>query len=354
MKFAPKLDSKKIYRYALLLLGAFALLNFVFNLRNIQGFFTKPVFSFPQSVVKKGYFEPSRRNNYLLFNLNDQKEITKLVIATYNSEEKSLTFYDLRTDINVNLAYGFGEDKLSSAFFKGEHAPTPTSIELLRESVSDAFAIPLEGYFYFKNYELNEENLLGLKKKFTGLTNYWKVFWLGKLFGSEMKTDLSLTKVFQVWQKLGDIRADKFGYYSLGDDYYRELESEDKKEVGQKKLYLNKDVFDNLVIQNFNDVPIEREAAKIEMKNGTAHPGLASRAGRMVANLGVEVVAVDNADIDSLDRTLIINYNEKNVTSKRLAYVFDAEIIERPPEEGKRGDIVVVVGNNYYEKIFGK
>lgn len=343
-----KLEGKRIYLYIFLVLLVFALLNLFFNIPNIQRFLTRPVFAFPSTDEREGSFNPSRRANYLVFGLDDHKQVNRLIVATFGPEDQEVDFISVNPKVYSNLAYGFGYDCLCVAFFKGDFQPNPKGIDILYQSVSDELSIPFDGYIYLAEKYLSREALLGVKKNITGVGNLWKIVGLNSFLASESRTNLPLSKLFKIYQKLTSVRSDKYNYIELGKDFYQEQGSE-----GNKKLILQKDRFDNFVSTNFNDPQIEREATRVEIRNGTGKSGLASRASRTVANLGMEVVAIDNAELEDVPRTLIIDYTNKPESTLRLAYSFDGEIIKRPPEEGKRGDIVVVVGHNYYQKLNG-
>ncbi|OGY29196.1 MAG: hypothetical protein A3F33_01065 [Candidatus Woykebacteria bacterium RIFCSPHIGHO2_12_FULL_43_10] len=335
--------------YFLVVACAFAIFNLVLNISNINKFFTQAIFGYDSTEVREGSFNPSRRANYLLFSLSEARQVNKLVIATFDPEEQEVDFVSVNPNIYTNLAYGFGSDCLCSAFSKGDFQVDPKGIDIFYESVADTLGLPLDGYFYLDEERLEKDRLLGLKKELTGLGNLWKIFRLGNFLSEDSRTNIPLSKLFKVYQKLWQVRSDKYNYVELGPDYYQQT-----KDQGLDHMVLQRDQFDNFVSSVFNDPEIEKEASRVEIRNGTGKPGLATRASRLVSNLGVEVVAVDNAELDNVGKTLIIDYNSKPKTSARLAYLFDGEVVTRTPEEGKRGDIVVVVGLDYYQKLSGK
>ena len=152
--------------------------------------------------------------------------------------------------------------------------------------------------------------------------------------------------LFGIYREIWQTKKEKITYFELGESYYQKNQRENITEVT-----LIKERVDNLVLRVFKDPMVEKEAAKIEVKNGTETAGLATRASRLVANLGVEVVAVESAELQNIERTLVIDYNGKSETAKRIADLFDGEVVERNPEEGRRGDIVVVMGFNYLKKL---
>lgn len=342
------LQNQKIILYFCIVLGACALLNFFWNIPKIRAFFTRPSFQFSATYPREGTFNPSRRANYLLFSLDSHQQVDSLVVATFDPEEREVDFISIDPKISTNLAYGFGVDCLCGAFFKGDFQPDPKGIDILYETVSDTLGIPFDGYFYLDKDRLTKEGLLRVKNELTGVGNMWKIVRLTHFLSTDTRTNIPLSKLSKLYQQLWQVRGDKYNYIELGTDYYQQI-----TDGAQKNKVLIKDRFDNLVTYLFNDPEIEKEATKVEIRNGTGKSGLASRASRLVANLGVEVVAVDNAELTNVEKTLIIDYNSKPKTAERLAYVFDGEVIQRPPEEGKRGDIVVVVGNNYYQKLNG-
>lgn len=338
---------KRLIIPSLLILLLFALLNLGNSFPKIRDFLFTPQFNFPNSPSFNS-LDLNERTNLLLFNLDDQGLVSRLVITSFNPEDKEIIFVSLNPETFVDLSFGQSRGKFSEVFLRGGSS-FPSGIEILMTSVSDNLALALDGYIYLKTFSLEKEELLDIKKEVGGLFNLWKVVKLQKLLTHELRTTLSLADLSSVYQKISSVRGDKITYRELGEVMYEEVEDK-----GIKYRLLKKEALDNFVQRRFKNQGVEKEAAKVEVKNGTGRPGLASRASRIVGNLGVEVVAIDNAELENIKKTLVIDYAHKPKTTRRLASIFEGEVIERPPEEGKRGDIVVVVGFNYYEKLFGK
>lgn len=338
---------KRLIILSLPILLLFALLNLGNSFPKIKDFLFTPQFNFPNSPLFSS-LDLNERTNLLFFNLDDQGLVNRLVIGSFNPEDKEITFTALNPETSVNLSFGQSRGKFSEAYFEGE-SDSPSGIGVLTATVSDSLALPLDGYIYLKSFPLEKEELLNIKKQISGLFNFWKIVRLQKLFAYESRTSLSLVDLYSVYQKVSSVRGDKITYRELGVGMYEEVE-----EKGLKYTAFQKEVLDNFIQRRFKNQSVEKEAAKVEVKNGTGRPGLASRASRIVGNLGIEVVAIDNAELENIRLTLIIDYAHKPKTAQKLASIFEGEVIERPPEEGRRGDIVVVIGFNYYEKLFGK
>lgn len=339
-------DKQIIACFAVLLL-VFATSNLFLNLPKIKGFFTDPILSFKQESLPRIEIDTKHRINFLLFNLNSNKEVSKLLLATYDPEDKGIGFVALRSDIYTNIAYGNGVDLLNKSFLYGESGYGPSSVEDLLVTVSDTLAVHLDGYIYLKDFELNKDNLLSLKSKISGLENLWKVVALPNFLTTQSRTNLSLLNLAKVYSVVSSIRKDKITFRELGEDFYQKQEVD-----GNQRLTVYKESLDNFLSKILRDPLIDKEAAKIEIKNGTGKSGLATRASRLVNNLGLEVVSVDNAEVENVEKTLVINYSNKDFTAKKLGSVFDGEVINRPGEEGRRGDVVVVVGLNYYRSLY--
>src|SRR3989338_6257569 len=302
-----RLHDKQVLFFIGVALLLLALVNFLLHLPQIKDFIVYPHFRFETSFFKTQSSDTSRRTNMVLFSVSDANEVTNVVVTTYNPENQEVYFIKLDPKTTVNLAYGRGLNSLANAFQE-------KNIDILLQTISDTFAIPIDGYFQLAQTDFSKENLLGLKKNITGVGNFWKIIHFGE-FGKKVKTNYNALSLFSIYREIWSIRADKFYYKELSQAYYL---PEDQN--GVTLTFFNKEQIDSLIDKLFNDPSIEKEAAKVEIKNGTGKSGLATRSSRLISNIGVEVVAIDNAELDNIQKTIIINYNQKNYTAGRIAY----------------------------------
>jgi len=94
---------------------------------------------------------------------------------------------------------------------------------------------------------------------------------------------------------------------------------------------------------------IAREAAKIEVQNGTLSPGLAQRVAEYLKGLGYSVISFSNADRSDYASTVLIDYTGKPNTVNALAKRFKVapENIRRLMNKVGEADIRLILGRDY-------
>jgi len=88
---------------------------------------------------------------------------------------------------------------------------------------------------------------------------------------------------------------------------------------------------------------LAKEAARIEIQNGTETAGLASRASTELRSLGYNVVRYGNADRFDYAETVIIYYSDKQYTleSLKAQLKVDDDMVMR--EDGPKSDVDIRV-----------
>ncbi|MDQ2999580.1 MAG: LCP family protein [Chloroflexota bacterium] len=102
------------------------------------------------------------------------------------------------------------------------------------------------------------------------------------------------------------------------------------------------------VVDSFLARPSEAvEAATVQVLNGTAMIGLASRVSADLERAGFTLIAPGNAPATNAPKTIVYDITGKVRTSKRLAQQLGAELRQGAPEgAAANADIVVVVGQD--------
>ena len=100
------------------------------------------------------------------------------------------------------------------------------------------------------------------------------------------------------------------------------------------------------VVDAFLKRPSEAdEAATVQVLNGTAVAGLASRVSAELERAGFTLIAPGNAPATDLPKTIVYDITGKTRTSKRLAKQLGAELRQGAPDGiATSADIVVIVG----------
>lgn len=92
----------------------------------------------------------------------------------------------------------------------------------------------------------------------------------------------------------------------------------------------------------------EREAATVQVFNGTGTAGLAGRVSNRLAASGFRLALPADPPPGDYAQTTIYARTDKPVTLKRLAAELDAAVVQGPPPEGvvSEADLVVLLGGN--------
>jgi len=98
---------------------------------------------------------------------------------------------------------------------------------------------------------------------------------------------------------------------------------------------------------------IEREAAKIEVQNGTLTPGLAQLVADYLKGLGYNVVAFSNADRSDYASTVLTDYTGKPNTLGALAERFKVGLdnIRHSTVKPGEADIRIILGQDYASTV---
>jgi LCP family protein required for cell wall assembly len=117
-------------------------------------------------------------------------------------------------------------------------------------------------------------------------------------------------------------------------------------EEGSDLIWDSNDI--RAVVDSFLTRPSEAsEAATVQVLNGTAVSGLASRVSGELERAGFTLIAPGNAPATDLPKTIVYDLTGKPRTSRRLAQQLGAELRQGAPDgAASAADIVVVVGGD--------
>jgi LCP family protein required for cell wall assembly len=118
------------------------------------------------------------------------------------------------------------------------------------------------------------------------------------------------------------------------------------REQGSDLIWDSNDI--RAVVDSFLTRPSEAvEAATVQVLNGTAVSGLASRVSADLERAGFTLIAPGNAPANDAPKTIVYDITGKTRTSKRLAQQLSAELRQGAPDGvATSADIVVIVGQD--------
>ena len=121
----------------------------------------------------------------------------------------------------------------------------------------------------------------------------------------------------------------------------RKIKLPDESEVYE----LEKEMFDNLIDDNFWRFDLKEEELAVAVLNASNISGRAEMAARLFANIGLNIVVVDNDEISRRKNSCIVK-DEEVLESKTIEFVSKyldcEELVDSKREE--RADIVLILG----------
>jgi LCP family protein required for cell wall assembly len=152
-----------------------------------------------------------------------------------------------------------------------------------------------------------------------------------------VKTDMSFPDMLAVANAGRELDMKNVQFRAIEGPYIQEL-------PGQFVFLPNKPAIQRLLDEMFVDRHLQNEAARVEVLNGTAQSGLASRVAGALREKGYASVTFANADA-APPETTIIDLTGKSYTAKKLAELFPgAKVISRSDFAGG-ADIQLILGD---------
>jgi LCP family protein required for cell wall assembly len=177
-----------------------------------------------------------------------------------------------------------------------------------------------------------------------------------KIVGDSVQTDLSLNEMYSLAKLAREVPLESFNSAVIDESMTTSQLTPDGADV----LIPNRAKIRDLVNQIFggptSTTPaaderelIAREAAKIEVQNGTMTPGLAQRVGDYLKGLGYAVIAYSNADRSDYASTVLLDFTGKTNTVDALAQRFKvaSQNIRRSAIQPGQVDVRLILGKDY-------
>lgn len=341
-------DRKKRKNFRKIFLGIFlfGLLTTFYFLNYFRAVVVNPYHPLPTNIDYNSNPNQNYRVNILLISTEGGKTLKDLVVATYDKEEGTLKWLKIPTGVYLNLPSDYGWGDLKSAYLLGQTEEKQKGVDVLVRGVELLLAAKVDGYIAVNDSSVSfdEEDLDKIRKYAFGPTFFLKSLAVNDYLSTKVHTSLTPWSLVSLSLKAKEVRFDKAKFKDLSD-----FMTEDTRE-GQKYPVLDIASLDNYLKEVLSEPKILADLAKIEVRNSTKKPGLASLASRVITNLGGNVVYTGNSD-DNLEQTKIYVYGNRHKTADRLGEVLGAKVETKKPDNEIRGDIVVQVGLDFFERI---
>lgn len=230
----------------------------------------------------------------------------------------------------LNTAYGFGQ-VLSQNIYKLAQVEQVSALKFLTDSFSLTFGLPVSGVVFFPG---QSENQLHLEK----------ALWLS-LFGFG-KTNMSRWDTARLAWFFS--RLDSSGYTRLNFSDAQGLKKNIRPD-GLEVIEIDQKVMDIWLSQKFVNQDLVNEPLTWEVINISDHQGLAGQLSRLLTNIGFQVVQLTRSQ-DQMEEGVYIGNDAHSKGAFFLAKHLQLDLYTDLLPEGSRGEAVVVVGDQYWQK----
>ncbi len=341
-------DKKKRKNFRKFFFGLFlfGLLTTFYFLNYFRAVVVNPYHPLPTNIDYSSNPNQNYRVNILLIPSDRERTLRDLVLATYNKEEGTLKWLKIPTGVYLNLPSDYGWGDLRSAYLLGQTEEKQKGVDVLVRGVELLLAAKVDGYITVDDstVRFDDEGLDRIRKYVFGPTFFMKSLAVNDYLTTKVHTSLTPWSLASLSLKAKGVRFDKVKFKDLSD-----FTGEEERD-SQKYLVMDVASLDNYLKEVLAEPKIMADLAKIEVRNSTKKAGLASLAARVITNLGGNVVYTGNSD-DNLDQTKILVYGNRYRTADRLGEVLGAKIENKKPDTEVRGDVVIQVGLDFFERI---
>lgn len=200
----------------------------------------------------------------------------------------------------LDVPYSYNTYPATSVFALGNLDSQKGGGKLLSKSIENTFGVMVDGFVAWKedlkpSASKETEQLFKLKK------NYFSVYGLPSLFlkflnvDKRMVKNISLIDLVRLWTAIRNTRNDRITVLNLENN---NVLSGEKLPDGSLVNILNKELFDQSIAINFQDRQIRLQNLSIEVVNATDKEKIAGQFGRILQNLGANVVVKSTASTD--------------------------------------------------------
>ena len=247
--------------------------------------------------------------------------------------DSEIILIEIPSETQIEVAFGLGSYPIDSVF-ELSRLEKKEGI-LLAQTLENNLAIPVKAWVdYQKKIDFHQPKNLFFQLIYSSLKG-------------EAKTNLTNWDRLQLLYTIKDVSVFRSNSYNLSNlNLLEEVELPDKN----KGLRIEPERIDAFIQSHFQEKKLREENLTIEVINTTQFPGLAERGARLLNNLGVEVVGVNNQE-EKINRCQLIGEKElkNNYSVKFIRQIFDCQWKDFQ-EEG-RADLILILGEDYRKKF---
>jgi hypothetical protein len=260
-------------------------------------------------------------------------------IYSYSPSTDVLNIIKLPENFFLPTAKGYGEYPLKNIYQLGEEENIGGGL-LLQKSLQNFFLVPIDGFFINESekfFQFSQSEKEALSKLLLPLVK------------GKVDTNFCWRDIIRLINNLRRLNISNINVISLQNtNLYRE----EKLADGTTAVKLEPSLIDEFVQKYFTNPKILQEGLKISVYNATNSPGLADKAGRLIKNIGGEIIISENADQQTSSSIVYCNSKEvqKSHTVEKMSSILQIFKIEL--KEDITGDIGIVLGQDYLNNFY--
>ena len=249
-----------------------------------------------------------------------------LNLVSYSPAEEELVIIHLPDKLFLKVAHGYGEYLVQALPGLAE---LENRKELTVQTLEENFAVPIEGWITVPSTGDNVLNVLTSRLKRIGGSN------------------LSTWDILRLWWGIRGVKTGGIKEIYLNKDG---VLTEDKLDDQTMIYKLDTEKVDLLIQKYFIENRIRKERLTTQVLNATFYPGLALKASRILTNIGVEVIDVNNSEL-RLEKCEVKSGKNRqgSATVKKIIKIFACDWFEE--KENGRAEITLILGEDYWRKL---
>lgn len=254
----------------------------------------------------------------------------KISYVRIDKKLEEIAIYNFSEDCLIELSNGYGSYKASKVKDLTEMEKIDLG-QLLRETMTFYLGLLTDGEFVYLNEKKND-----LKKIFINSFFY------------QNKTNFNRLDLVRMYFYVSGLRTEHLKEYDFAQmGFFEEKQLPD----GSKVFELNKNIFDEYALTKLANTEYLEESLTWEVFNGTNYSGLGASFSRVISNNGFDLVGIRQSGQDYQKSFISLKEEEVSKSVKFLADYFGFEI-KKDGILNDRADVVVVLGEDFYEKYY--
>ncbi len=267
----------------------------------------------------------------------------EMVLVSYTPATERLAVWKFPGNLQMEVTRGYGTYEARAV--AGLDNLEKKNGQLIRESVGYFLGLNVDSYLLDENIAVpwNVDNGWVKSRLRVGLVR--------KLMGKSVST-MSVSDLWRLWRAVGKVRADKVEVIDLAKT---NVVHEVDLPGGVRAYQADLQQVSALVQRYMTDEVLVNENSTVLVFNSTGGFGLGGVFSRMLTNVGVRVVGIEDDDRKREVSSVEVRSAEtKNTgTVKYIEKLLGVKAVEEP-WGGARGDVIVRLGSDYQERMRGE